>query len=395
MSSSESPPHRRRGQSRVRSAVGDHASETPEARYAKKLALKKGPATPWCSDVSSSPSGSDSDGSESEDESPDDLHEGARVESRESAVGDHANISDGLCGFRHLHMVPSRSLFCMAVQHHEVTFVNLKHLKLLLEALAGHEVAAKKDLRLLLSAHQDNIALLQNVPPRPKKCGDDKAKPAFGGKVELLSKAQRQEQDHQRKIDDVLALCLKHEGEQRLWAYSMHWTKVAGEFPEEAEAAIVRDYKQLREPVIGGKRKHCLCQLPALGDEVAGFDGKTTLLARAIGSNGTPVKQKVYYKGKALTLSLAEVLRDYHLITTAKELYERWKSHPAVVGHRKRSQNLGGRGSISAELNVKGKGGKGSSSSSFDHHKGGTPGKGKQSRGSSSGSQRKKRKARG
>ena len=64
--------------------------------------------------------------------------------------------------------------------------------------------------------------LMDGVPPRPNR--DDAGHPKQRqqqASVLGLSKADRQAQDRQR-ADEVLALCLKHEGEQRLWAYPMH-----------------------------------------------------------------------------------------------------------------------------------------------------------------------------
>ena len=126
--------------------------------------------------------------------------------------------------------------------------------------------------------------------------------------------------------------------------------KTSGDFPEQAEADIVRDYKQLR-----GKCD----KFNKSDEEKVRFAGKCTLLAQAIGSNGKPVDCGGYFVGRALTLSLAEVFRDYHLITTAKELHEHWIKGFAVVGHRTRSMSSGSQGSREPALGGKGKGSKG------------------------------------
>ena len=52
-------------------------------------------------------------------------------------------------------------------------------------------------------------------------------------------------------------------------------------------------------------------------------------------------------------MSLAEVVRDYQLITTAKELYEHWIKGFAVVGHRTRSMSSGSPASLEPALGGK------------------------------------------
>ena len=100
-----------------------------------------------------------------------------------------------------------------------------------------------------------------------------------------------------------------------------------------------------------------------------------------------------YFVGRALTLSLAEVFRDYHLITTAKELHEHWIKGFAVVGHRTRSMSSGSQGSREPALGGKGKGSKGSSSRDHERGKGGDRERGKRaaSHDEGSSSQRKRR----
>ena len=105
-----------------------------------------------------------------------------------------------------------------------------------------------------------------------------------------------------------------------------------------------------------------------------------------------PVYCGEYFVGRALTFCVAEAFCDYHIITAAKELYERWIKGFAVVGHRTRSMSSGSQGSCEPALGGKagsqgsrepalggkGKGSQGSSSSR-DHERGKGAGKGKRS----------------
>ena len=151
---------------------------------------------------------------------------------------------------------------------------------LLLEALVGHETAAKQDLNLVLSRSTRPAALLTGVPPRPEcERQQQPEQPAFGGPP---SKA-----DRQRTIGDVLALCFKHEGEQRLWAHPMNWDKISGDYPKQTEAAMVQQFVQLCQPfVVGEPRTMLTDSIANPGLEQWGRPGKRTLLAQAIGSNG-------------------------------------------------------------------------------------------------------------
>ena len=49
------------------------------------------------------------------------------------------------------HLLKARAPFGLQVRHHEVTLFDKEQMELLLEALAGHETAAKKDLKLVLT----------------------------------------------------------------------------------------------------------------------------------------------------------------------------------------------------------------------------------------------------
>ena len=105
-------------------------------------------------------------------------------------------ISSGLCGFCHLSALQPRQLFCLQVTHNEVACGEHIDLKLLLESLAGHEIAAKKDLKLWMdqerrqwraaAADIPEHHFLSQLPPPPPPPPSDAAgrwQHAKGGKA--------------------------------------------------------------------------------------------------------------------------------------------------------------------------------------------------------------------
>ena len=275
---------------------------------------------------SASSSGSSSSGSEETIEE----HGGQEARGREVAA--HLFYSDGLCGFPHVHQLNPRALFCLQVTHHEVCCDMSVDLKLLIESLSGHEIAAKKDLKFFLDRERRanrNVWFLRKLPPPPPDAG------------------LWQHQEPVPPEEQITMLLLKHEGEQRTWAYPMHWVKIYAPFPESVDADIANRFVQFRRCADTPVLKTKLVLGTQSGLQPSHCDCQSTLLTRAIGSDGAVYVQS-HFTARALTLSLAEVFVAYLQIATADELYETWRAGYLVVGRRGRSMSIpasGGGGS--------------------------------------------------
>ena len=263
--------------------------------------------------------------------------------------GLHQNcgIIDNLCGFQHDEGKVVKQLFFESIIHHEITFDAHMDMKLLLSSLMGHEQAAKKSLKFILDWTEKagrRPTLLNNVPPPPR--------PAVGGVVLRPGHAVGVE-------SDIMALLNKHEGEQRTWAYQILWKQVSGAFPVKLENDIMERFVQLR--------RHPSARTPAiirLQGDVQGrpnFDlAETALLAPTIG--GLPGdSQETHFRGRALTLSLAEIFLIYVNSVTAKDLYDEWLEKNIVIQHKPRSNIVPAQGEAGGPGKGKGEGKPGSS----------------------------------
>ena len=250
-------------------------------------------------------------------------------------------ISNGLCSFTHMSMLQPRQLFCLQVTHNEVACGDSIDLKLLLESLSGHEVAAKKDLKFWMDLQRrrggENEFLSQLPPPPPlppPPAGRWQRKGGGKGKAAVLT--QREPLTPQ---DEIMKLMSLHEGEQRTWAYPLHYINVPHPFPEETDRDIAERFVQFRKPSDVGPLSTTL----ALGVETdrvpSNENCASFLLARAVGSDNM-LDDTRHYAVRALTLSLPEVFLAYREITTSKALYAKWCSGRQVVGVRERSMSI-------------------------------------------------------
>ena len=229
-------------------------------------------------------------------------------------------ISDRMCCFEHTAAMKVRALWGRNVVHHEVTRSppNVSpqlDVKLMLETFAGYEIAAKKMVRFLIMSHglDGQQRLTSAVPPPPKGWKPRDEPSAIGDDGRPLSQADKEKQ---RKLQEINALFLKHEGEQRLWAYPMYWKRIDRALDETYEAEIAARFVQLRrEP---GPWTPSLQRV--IGDGQHGIevmsrvqDRATSLLTTLAFGNraGQDHAQRTHLQGRALTLSLPEVFRAY------------------------------------------------------------------------------------
>ena len=243
-------------------------------------------------------------------------------------------ISDGLCQFSHTKALKLRTCFFRNIVHHEVTCSPHIDVKMLLETLTSHEIAAKKTVKFLVM-HHDNELLTTMVPPPPVgwQPRDDRDESAIGDDPELRHR--------HRKLLELNALFSKHEGEQRLWAYLMHYEKIDAPLDLAFEADIVQRFPQLQRGGAGSKAPE-LQRVFGHGAEDSDVfarveSRKTFFMTRlAFGSH----REASHLQGFALTLSLPEIFRAYWDIHTADTLYQAWLEKPIIVNVRQRSMRV-------------------------------------------------------
>ena len=259
-------------------------------------------------------------------------------------------ISSGLCGFSHTSSLQPRQLFCLQVTHNEVAAGEHVDLKLLLESLSGHEIAAKKDLRLWMDqerrkgAESEFLAQLPPPPPPPPDAAGRwqhasglKAKSKGGGK--RSQGGDGHEREEPTPEEQIMKLLCLHEGEQRVWAYPLHYIKVSTPFPEEKDRDIAERFMQFRQPANAGPLDTMLAAGTSSNLRPSNANCASFLLARAIGSDDV-VDPSCHFAVRALTLSLAEVFRAYREITTSKHIYAQWLKGRQVVGPRARGMSI-------------------------------------------------------
>ena len=285
------------------------------------------------------------------------IEEGERMRARGQQAAALRQISSGLCGFSHTLKLQPRHVFCLQVTHNEVACGEHIDLKLLLESLAGHAIAATKNLKLWMDQERrqwraaaadipEHHFLSQLPPPPPPPPSDaagrwqhakgGKAKAKGGGKGGGKRKGSDGHEHEEITPEEEI---INHEGEQRVWAYPLHFIKLPTPFPEETDKDIAYRFLQFRLPEDASELMTTHAAGASTDLKPTNVNCASSLLARAIGSNGV-VDTACHFAVRALTLSLAEVFRAYREVTTSKEIYTQWLKGRTVVGPRTRSMSI-------------------------------------------------------
>ena len=255
---------------------------------------------------------------------------GSSATQREEVQQPTCPMSTGLCRFNFLSHVKPAQLFCMQVTHNEVACGEHLDLKLVLDSVSGHEIAAKKDLKLWMESMRrrggQKPYFLQDMPPPPPPPAKGKGKGSAG----------RWQRETPTPQDEIMMLLSLHEGEQRTWAYPMHWIQVNQPFPKGMDKDIAERFFQFRKENELPKMRKAV-GTTTLSPTSVGC--KSSLLARAIGSDDVEHPQ-VHFALRALTLSLPEVFFAYREIATSGALYTRWRQGQIIVAPRGRSTRI-------------------------------------------------------